>query len=111
MTMKYLLFILCLSLSLVAQAQEKVDSLSKKQNNSEMSVSISVDNLSRLENEKKEAVQNNKDLQHIVLPIFRQGLTLFCQPGEHADYSERTLVLANSRGARCPLGVLDKRAA
>ena len=51
------------------------------------------------------------DLYSIVLPIFRQGLTLFCQPGEHADYSERTLVLANSRGARCPLGVLDKRAA
>ncbi len=47
----------------------------------------------------------------IVLPFLRQGLTLFCQPKEYADYPERSLVLANSRGARCPLGVLDKRAA
>lgn len=76
MTMKYLLFILCLSLSLVAQAQEKVDSLSKKQNNSEMSVSISVDNLSRLENEKKEAVQNNKDLQQAYLQLQKQNSSM-----------------------------------
>jgi chromosome segregation ATPase len=74
--MKYLLFILCLSLSLVAQAQEKVDSLSKKQNNSEMSVSISVDNLSRLENEKKEAVQNNKDLQQAYLQLQKQNSSM-----------------------------------
>ena len=71
--MKNLLFILCLLLSLVAQAQEKVDSLSMKQSNSEMSVSISVDNLSRLENEKKEAVKNNKDLQQAYLQLQKQN--------------------------------------
>ena len=74
--MKILLFILCISLSLVAQAQEKGDSLSMKQNNSEMSVSISVDNLSRLENEKKEAVKNNKDLQQAYLQLQKQNSAL-----------------------------------
>lgn len=63
MTMKIIFCILCVTLSLVAQAQEKVDSLSKNKNKTEMNVSISVDNLSRLENEKRQAVQNNKDLQ------------------------------------------------
>ena len=63
MTMKGLFCIFFIFLPLVAQAQEKTDSLSQKQNKEEMSVSISVDNLSRLENEKKQAVQNSKDLQ------------------------------------------------
>ena len=72
MTMKIIFCILCVSLSLVAQAQEKVDSLSKRQNKTEMSVSNSVDNLSRLENEKKQAVQNNKDLQQAYAQLQKQ---------------------------------------
>ena len=68
-----------MSLSLVAQAQEKVDSLSKDKNKTEMSVSISVDNLSRLENEKKQAVQNNKDLQQAYDQLQKQDSVKTCE--------------------------------
>lgn len=79
MTMKILFCIICVSLSLVAQAQEKVDSLSEKQNKTEMSVSISVDNLSRLENEMKQAVQNNKDLQQAYDQLQKQDSVKTCE--------------------------------
>lgn len=72
MTMKIIFCILCVSLSLVAQAQEKADSLSKKQNETGMSVSISVDNLSLLENEKKQAVQKVQDLQQAYNQLQKQ---------------------------------------
>lgn len=77
--MKFLFCIICVSLSLVVQAQEKVDSLSKRQNNAEMSVSISVGNLSRLENEKKQAVQNNKDLQKAYDQLQKQDSVKTCE--------------------------------
>ena len=77
--MKILFCIICVSLSLVAQAQEKVDSLSEKQNKTEMSVSISVDNLSRLENEMKQAVQNNKDLQQAYDQLQKQDSVKTCE--------------------------------
>lgn len=79
MTMKILFCIIWVSLSLVAQAQEKVDSLSKDKNKTEMSVSISVDNLSRLENEKKQAVQNNKDLQQAYDQLQKQDSVKTCE--------------------------------
>lgn len=77
--MKILFCIIWVSLSLVAQAQEKVDSLSKDKNKTEMSVSISVDNLSRLENEKKQAVQNNKDLQQAYDQLQKQDSVKTCE--------------------------------
>ncbi len=79
MKMKILFCIIWVSLSLVAQAQEKVDSLSKDKNKTEMSVSISVDNLSRLENEKKQAVQNNKDLQQAYDQLQKQDSVKTCE--------------------------------
>lgn len=79
MTMKIIFCILCASYSLIAQAQENVDSLSKKQNKTEMSVSISVDNLSRLENEKKQAVQNNKNLQQAYNQLLKQDSVKTCE--------------------------------
>lgn len=60
--MKILFSVLFLSLSLVTHAQEKGDSVSKDQEKIEMNVSISVEDLSRLENEKKQAVQNSRSL-------------------------------------------------
>lgn len=77
--MKILFCIIWVSLSLVAQAQEKVDSLSKDKNKTEMSVFISVDNLSRLENEKKQAVQNNKDLQQAYDQLQKQDSVKTCE--------------------------------
>ena len=79
MTMKILFCIICVSLSFVAQAQEKVDSLSKKQNKTEMSVSISVNSLSRLENEKEQAVQKNKDLQQAYDQLQKQDSVKTCE--------------------------------
>ena len=79
MKMKILFCIIWVSLSLVAQAQEKVDSLSKDKNKTEMSVFISVDNLSRLENEKKQAVQNNKDLQQAYDQLQKQDSVKTCE--------------------------------
>lgn len=64
MKMKILFCALFLSLSLVVQAQEKGDSAVKLQNKTEMNVvPISVETLTRLENEREQAVQNNQKLQ------------------------------------------------
>lgn len=62
---KIIICILCVSLSLVAKAQEKVDSISQKQSSREMNVSISIEDLSRLENEKRHAIQSIDSLQKL----------------------------------------------
>lgn len=69
MKMKILLYALLSSISLVVQAQENLDSIAKKQEKTEMNVSISVEDLSRLENEKKQAVQNSKSLQQSYIQL------------------------------------------
>lgn len=76
---KKILFCALLSLSLVAKAQEKRDSIPKEQEKPEMSVSISVDNLSRLENEKKQAVQNKRDLQQKYDQLHKQDSVKTCE--------------------------------
>lgn len=68
--MKILFCILFAFLSLVTQAQEKADSLSNKK--TEMNVSISVGDLSCLENEKKMAVQECKDLKQAYVLLQKQ---------------------------------------
>ena len=84
--MKILFYILFLFLSLVAQAQEKADSLSKR-DRTEMNVSISVDDLSRLENEKKTAVQELKDLKQAYALLQKQDSAKTCELNEiRTDY-------------------------
>lgn len=71
--MKILFCALLLSLSLVVQAQEKGDSVVKVQNKTEMNVvPISVETLTRLENEREQAVQNSKNLQQSYTQLQQQ---------------------------------------